>query len=167
MAEQPNKVFIGGVPVKTKNEELREFFTQFGEVLEADVVTDRTGRGRGFGFVVFADEEVAKKVIEDSGKRKIIFKGRDLDLKTAKPKEAISPEDIKTDNKKRIYIGDLPDSTEGIHFSFSHSSSFFILNFSIIVCLCVCVFVCLFILNIFVFPVVNDTFVVCFHEYHS
>lgn len=149
MAEQPNKVFIGGVPVKTKNEELREFFTQFGEVLEADVVTDRTGRGRGFGFVVFADEEVAKKVIEDSGKRKIIFKGRDLDLKTAKPKEAISPEDIKTDNKKRIYIGDLPDSTEGIHFSFSHSFSFFfsilfILNLSFIVCL----FVCLFILNI-------------------
>lgn len=101
--------------MKTKNEELREFFTQFGEVLEADVVTDRSGRGRGFGFVVFADEEVAKKVIADSSKRKIIFKGRDLDLKAAKPKDAIPPEEIKTDNKKRIYIGDLPDASEGIH----------------------------------------------------
>lgn len=147
MTEQPNKVFIGGVPVKTKNEELREFFTQFGEVLEADVVTDRSGRGRGFGFVVFADEEVAKKVIADSSKRKIIFKGRDLDLKAAKPKDAIPPEEIKTDNKKRIYIGDLPDASEGIHpifisFHFPSSSSIFFILY-----LCVC--------RLFSFLVVN------------
>lgn len=115
MTDQSNKVFIGGVPIKTKNEELQEFFTQFGEVVNAEVVTDRSGRGRGFGFVVFADNEVAKKVIEDSSKRKIIFKGRDLDLKAAKPKDytAATTEDVKTDNKKRIFVGGIPSDKHG------------------------------------------------------
>lgn len=49
MTENKTKVFVGGVPMRTKNEELREFFTQFGEVLSAEAVTDRSGRGRGFG----------------------------------------------------------------------------------------------------------------------
>lgn len=46
------KIFVGGLPWETSSEELHAFFTQFGEILEAVVITDRiTGRSKGYGFV--------------------------------------------------------------------------------------------------------------------
>lgn len=49
------KIFIGGVHVSATEDEVREFFSQFDEVVEAMLMKDReTGRSRGFGFVTFA-----------------------------------------------------------------------------------------------------------------
>lgn len=46
------KIFVGGLPWETSSEELHAFFAQFGEILEAVVITDRvTGRSKGYGFV--------------------------------------------------------------------------------------------------------------------
>lgn len=50
-------VFVGGLPYSTDDEELREVFTKFGEVESVRVVREpRTGLGKGFGFVTFAEE---------------------------------------------------------------------------------------------------------------
>lgn len=50
-------VFVGGLPYSTDDEELREVFTKFGEVESVRVIREpRTGLGKGFGFVTFADE---------------------------------------------------------------------------------------------------------------
>ncbi|MCA9719364.1 MAG: RNA-binding protein, partial [Myxococcales bacterium] len=47
-----NKLFIGGLSWNTNNEGLSDAFSQFGKVVEANVILDRdTGRSRGFGFV--------------------------------------------------------------------------------------------------------------------
>lgn len=46
---------MGGVHVSATEDELREFFSQFDEVVEATLMKDReTGKSRGFGFVTFA-----------------------------------------------------------------------------------------------------------------
>ncbi|MFH2126412.1 MAG: RNA-binding protein [Pseudomonadota bacterium] len=46
------KIFVGNLPFSTTSEELKEIFAAYGEVISANVVTDRaTGRSRGFGFV--------------------------------------------------------------------------------------------------------------------
>lgn len=46
------KVFVGGLAWETQNETLRLHFEQFGEILEAVVITDKnTGRSKGYGFV--------------------------------------------------------------------------------------------------------------------
>jgi len=46
------KIFVGNLPFSTTSEELKEVFAAYGEVISANVVTDRaTGRSRGFGFV--------------------------------------------------------------------------------------------------------------------
>ena len=59
------KLFIGGISWDTSEAGLREAFEQFGEVVEATIVVDRdTGRSRGFGFVVFADDGDALKAVE-------------------------------------------------------------------------------------------------------
>ena len=58
------KLFIGGISWDTDEESLKEYFSGYGEVLEAVIMKDRsTGRARGFGFVVFADPAVAERVI--------------------------------------------------------------------------------------------------------
>lgn len=46
------KVFVGGLAWETKSETMRNYFEQFGEILEAVVINDKnTGRSKGYGFV--------------------------------------------------------------------------------------------------------------------
>ncbi|KAL5993232.1 hypothetical protein ACLOJK_014155 [Asimina triloba] len=47
------KVFVGGLAWETQKETMRKYFEQFGEILEAVVITDKnTGRSKGYGFGV-------------------------------------------------------------------------------------------------------------------
>ncbi|HVG42532.1 MAG TPA: hypothetical protein VM888_13035, partial [Chitinophagaceae bacterium] len=62
------------------------FFTEYGEVTSAKVITDKfTGKSRGFGFVEMPDNEAAKKAISelDNG----VVEGRNIKVMEAKPKE--------------------------------------------------------------------------------
>ncbi|KAK9671427.1 hypothetical protein RND81_12G029600 [Saponaria officinalis] len=58
------KLFVGGLSYGTDDNSLRDAFSEFGEVADARVITDRdTGRSRGFGFVNFADSESANSAV--------------------------------------------------------------------------------------------------------
>ncbi|KAI3705958.1 hypothetical protein L1987_76208 [Smallanthus sonchifolius] len=60
------KVFVGGLAWETQSETMRQYFEQFGEILEAVVITDKnTGRSKGYGFVTFRDPESAAKACVD------------------------------------------------------------------------------------------------------
>lgn len=60
------KVFVGGLAWETQSETMRRYFDQFGEILEAVVITDKnTGRSKGYGFVTFRDSESAKRACAD------------------------------------------------------------------------------------------------------
>lgn len=66
MQSDLGKLFIGGISWDTNEERLQEYFSSFGEVLEAVIMKDHTtGRARGFGFVVFSDPAVAERVIKE------------------------------------------------------------------------------------------------------
>ena len=72
------KLFVGGLPYSTQQEEVRDLFAQYGEVTSATIVRDRfTNQSRGFGFVEMATEEAAADAIKnlngtDLGGRKIV-----------------------------------------------------------------------------------------------
>ncbi|KAE8820691.1 RNA-binding protein 24-like [Hordeum vulgare] len=60
------KVFVGGLAWETPSEGLRQHFEQYGDILEAVVITDRlTGRSKGYGFVTFREAEAARRAVED------------------------------------------------------------------------------------------------------
>ncbi|XP_010446090.1 PREDICTED: RNA-binding protein 38 [Camelina sativa] len=60
------KIYVGGLPWKTRKEGLISFFEPFGEIIHANVVCDReTGRSQGYGFVTFKDAESAKRACKD------------------------------------------------------------------------------------------------------
>ncbi|KAK5783654.1 hypothetical protein PVK06_038167 [Gossypium arboreum] len=45
------KIFIGGLAWETQRDTIRRYVEQFGEILEAVVITDKTnGRSKGYGF---------------------------------------------------------------------------------------------------------------------
>lgn len=55
-----SKVFVGGLAWETQSEMLQRYFEQFGEILEAVVISDKnTGRSKGYGFVTFRNSESA------------------------------------------------------------------------------------------------------------
>ncbi|CAA2957300.1 RNA-binding 38 [Olea europaea subsp. europaea] len=60
------KVFVGGLAWETQSETMRRYFEQFGEILEAVVITDKnTGRSKGYGFVTFRHPESARRACAD------------------------------------------------------------------------------------------------------
>lgn len=57
--QRATKLFIGGLAGSVTSESMREFFSQFGRVIDSTVMLDReTGRSKGFGFVSFEDTNV-------------------------------------------------------------------------------------------------------------
>ncbi|XP_009151471.1 RNA-binding protein 24-A isoform X1 [Brassica rapa] len=60
------KVFVGGLAWETNKVSLRSYFEQFGDIVEAVVITDKSsGRSKGYGFVTFCDPEAAQKACID------------------------------------------------------------------------------------------------------
>ncbi|CAM8961151.1 unnamed protein product [Rhodiola kirilowii] len=61
------KVFVGGLAWETPNDALREHFQQYGDILEAVIISDKlTSRSKGYGFVTFKEAEAAAKACQDA-----------------------------------------------------------------------------------------------------
>jgi cold-inducible RNA-binding protein len=84
------KLFVGGLPYATTDEELRSHFAQAGNVVSAQIVMDRmTGRSKGFGFVEMESDDEATKAIEMFNGTD--FGGRSLAVNEARPKTDRGP----------------------------------------------------------------------------
>jgi RNA-binding protein Musashi len=58
------KLFVGGLPPSVTTESMREFFMQYGKVVDATVMVDRdSSRSKGFGFVTFEDASGVEKLL--------------------------------------------------------------------------------------------------------
>ena len=52
----PEKIFVGGLPISCDDNKLREYFSKYGVIVDAVVMVDRDlQRHRGFGYVLFQD----------------------------------------------------------------------------------------------------------------
>lgn len=61
------KVFVGGLAWETPTDKMRAYFEQFGEILEAVIISDKnTGKSKGYGFVTFRDPAAATRACVDS-----------------------------------------------------------------------------------------------------
>lgn len=93
------KLFVGGLGKQVNNENFKQFFEQYGAVIDSIVMIDReTNRHRGFGFVTFQDPDVAQKVlcmgnegqaVPDGGWKsgKIEILGKVCEVKASEPKK--------------------------------------------------------------------------------
>ncbi|MDR0979694.1 MAG: RNA-binding protein [Candidatus Nomurabacteria bacterium] len=78
-------LFVGSLAFATRDDGLKAFFEQIGEVKSARVISDReTGRSKGFGFVEFADEANNQKAIDALNGKEL--DGRPINISLAQPK---------------------------------------------------------------------------------
>ena len=78
------KLYVGNLTYDTTEDNLVELFSEYGEVLSAQIIIDRdTNRSKGFGFVEMADgaDEAANALNGQD------FKGRNLTVNEARPRE--------------------------------------------------------------------------------
>ncbi|XP_044485836.1 heterogeneous nuclear ribonucleoprotein 1-like [Mangifera indica] len=118
MESDQGKLFIGGISWETSEDKLKDYFSQFGDVLQTVVMREKTtGRPRGFGFVVFSDPSILDRVLLDK---------HTIDGRTVEVKRAMSREEQQTSARngnfnssrnnggggnirtKKIFVGGLP-----------------------------------------------------------
>lgn len=79
------KIYVGNLPFRTDDTELKGMFEAYGAVDSANVVMDReTGRSRGFGFVEMSDTSAASAAIEALDNQP--YEGRNLRVNEARPR---------------------------------------------------------------------------------
>ncbi len=78
-------LYVGNIPWSTKEDDLEKFFSEFGEVLECRIITERaTGRSRGYGFVEVNEDQMEEIMEKTNGTD---LDGRKLVVNEAKPRE--------------------------------------------------------------------------------
>lgn len=80
------KLYVGNLPFKMDLGALKGLFTEFGEIEDAVIISDKfSGRSKGFGFITFTEDSAGKKAIETMNEKEI--EGRKLTVNEARPME--------------------------------------------------------------------------------
>jgi RNA recognition motif-containing protein len=100
------KMIIVGLSWQTTPENLKNYFTQFGEVLECMIMKDAiTKRSRGFGFITFKDANSVDKVLANDVHT---LDEKQIDPKPAYPRQKHPKMVTRT---KKIFVGGLSANT--------------------------------------------------------
>lgn len=84
------KLYVGGIPYSTTEDDLKALFAELGEVTSVAIIIDKmTGRSKGFGFVEMSNDADADKAIADMNGKD--FQGRALTVNEARPLEERAP----------------------------------------------------------------------------
>jgi RNA recognition motif-containing protein len=78
------RLYVGNLPYRAREEDLKSFFASAGDVTEAIVPLTDDRRSKGFGFVQFGDEASFKNALAMDGQQ---MDGRALRINEARPRE--------------------------------------------------------------------------------
>ncbi len=79
------RIYVGNLPFSANEEQVRDLFEQYGDVLSVAMITDRdTGRFRGFCFVEMEDADAQAAIQALNGQD---MDGRPLRVNEAQPRE--------------------------------------------------------------------------------
>jgi RNA recognition motif-containing protein len=78
-------IYIGNLSYNVTEDELRDAFTEFGEVSTVNIITDKfTGQSKGFGFVEMPMQSEAEEAIKALNESSL--KGRNIKVNQARPR---------------------------------------------------------------------------------
>ncbi|KAG6789020.1 hypothetical protein POTOM_005103 [Populus tomentosa] len=79
------KIFVGGIPPSLTEDELKEYFSVYGSIVDHQIMLDhKTGRSRGFGFVTFDSEDAVERIFSEGRTHEL--GGKQVEIKKAEPK---------------------------------------------------------------------------------
>jgi len=77
-------IYVGNLPFSTTDQDLKDIFAEYGEVISAKIILDReTSRSRGFGFVEMSESAARKAIAELKGAE---LEGKQLTINEAMEK---------------------------------------------------------------------------------
>ena len=77
-------IYVGQLPNNVNESELKELFTEFGEIASVNLIMDRfSGRSKGFGFVDMPNNSEADAAIKALNKS--MFKGKEIKVNQVQP----------------------------------------------------------------------------------
>jgi len=77
-------IFVGSLNYDTTEDNLRDLFSEFGNITSVKVIKDFNGRSRGFAFVEMEDKDAAIEAIKNlQGKS---FMDHTIEVNEARPK---------------------------------------------------------------------------------
>ena len=83
-------IYIGNLAYTVTEDDLRDAFSEFGEVANASIINDKfSGRSKGFGFVEMPKDSEASEAIESLNGKEL--NGRTVTVNVAKPREERAP----------------------------------------------------------------------------
>lgn len=79
-------IYVGNLSYQTTEDELRDLFAEFGDVVSAKLIVDKfTAQSKGFGFVEMSNNSEAQKAMDDVNGRDI--NGRSVTVNQARPRQ--------------------------------------------------------------------------------
>jgi RNA recognition motif-containing protein len=79
------RIYVGNLKYQVTDDQLREMFSEFGEVASADVIKDKfSGQSKGFGFVDMPNDAEAGDAIQALNDS--MHDGRKLTVNEARPR---------------------------------------------------------------------------------
>ncbi len=84
-----NKIYVGNLSYKMRDNDLEDYFKEFGEITDAKVIMERDNqdRSKGFGFVTFADAESAKSAVEKADGEELDGRNMKVSIAQNKPRD--------------------------------------------------------------------------------
>ncbi|XZE36655.1 RNA recognition motif domain-containing protein [Pirellulaceae bacterium SH501] len=80
-------IYVGNLSFRATEGELRDAFSQYGDVTKVSIITDReTGRSRGFGFVEMSNAQEARAAIQ--GLNQTTLGDREISCNEARERES-------------------------------------------------------------------------------
>jgi RNA recognition motif-containing protein len=84
------KLYVGGLPFSTTEDELQQAFSEHGNVASAKIIVDRdTNRSKGFGFVEFENDAEGKAAEAAMNGKEL--GGRTITVNEARPMKPREP----------------------------------------------------------------------------
>ena len=79
-------IYVGNLSYQTTEDELRDLFAEFGDVVSAKLIEDKfTGQSKGFGFVEMSNNSEAQKAMDELNGRDV--NGRSVTVNQARPRQ--------------------------------------------------------------------------------
>jgi len=113
--EQERKLFVGGLnKTSTDEEQLKQHFENYGEIIDCNIMRDQEKRSRGFGFILFEDATSVDKIIaaKKDGTEFSIDDHR-IEIKRALPKVPRGNDAVRHNIDRlyrKIFVGGLPST---------------------------------------------------------
>jgi len=105
-----NKLYLGNLSFGVTEDNIKAYLSEFGGVLEVDVILNSEGKSKGFAFATMDSVDSAQATIDELDKSE--WMGREINVSFAVEKSAIKMESKKFDSEfkegvKKVYIGNV------------------------------------------------------------